>query len=412
MERDIILSRLLDKYERSKHMLEPGASSRRVMLRVDKEELPEYQYEEADVRDGFNRAAGELAREGLAFIEWVKDRPVLSAVVLNLEAVERCYQSAGRMNPRVQAERVAGKVQAELANVDTPWVADWRDEVCEKAQNKYAIPRFCKKDMVFLSELLTALVQYDALRGEPVTMRAFSSRCYHNSKFFERNVRETFLKIARSHCPGLTEACEQSDLSIRDQFAYLGIYARPELYELSGKCVLTTETGSIHVDSVWPFGIALPSTAIDSIQAITLSGISRIVFIENKTNYDEFLLSELDARTLAVYHGGFLSPQKRKLFIKIAEAVQEGAQVFFWADIDLGGFRMFSQLQALIPRLLPLRMSGEDVAAYRRNGLPRPQEYLERLAQALENGDFPLFDDAIQRILEYGVTIEQEAFLM
>lgn len=412
MERDIILSRLLDKYERSKHMLEPGASSRRVMLRIDKEELPEYQYEEADVRDGFNRAAGELAREGLAFIEWVKDRPVLSAVVLNLEAVERCYQSAGRMNPRVQAERVAGKVQAELANVDTPWVADWRDEVCEKAQNKYAIPRFCKKDMVFLSELLTALVQYDALRGEPVTMRAFSSRCYHNSKFFERNVRETFLKIARSHCPGLTEACEQSDLSIRDQLAYLGIYARPELYELSGKCVLTTETGSIHVDSVWPFGIALPSTAIDSIQAITLSGISRIVFIENKTNYDEFLLSELDARTLAVYHGGFLSPQKRKLFVKIAEAVQEGAQMFFWADIDLGGFRMFSQLQALIPRLLPLRMSGEDVAAYRRNGLPRPQEYLERLAQALENGDFPLFDDAIQRILEYGVTIEQEAFLM
>ena len=412
MERDIILSRLLGKYERSKHMLEPGASSRRVMLRVDKKELPEYQYQEADVRDGFNRAAGELAREGLIFIEWVKGRPVLSAAVLNLEAVERCYQAAGRTHPRVRAERVAGKVQAALANVDTPWVADWRDKVCEKAQNKYAIPHFCKKDMVFLSQLLTALVQYDALRGEPVTMRAFSSRCYHDSKFFERNVRETFLEIARSHCPGLTEACEQSDLGIRDQLAYLGIYAQPELYELSGKCVLTTETGSIHVDSVWPFGIALPSTAIDSVQAIALSGISKIVFIENKTNYDEFLLSELDARTLAVYHGGFLSPQKRKLFIKIAEAVQEEAQVFFWADIDLGGFRMFSQLQALIPRLLPLRMGGEDVAAYRGNGLPRPREYLERLAQALENGDFPLFDDAIQRILEYGVTIEQEAFLM
>ena len=69
-------------------------------------------------------------------------------------------------------------------------------------------------------------------------------------------------------------------------------------------------------------------------------------------------------------------------------------------------------MQALIPRLLPLRMGGEDVAAYRGNGLPRPLEYLERLAQALENRDFPPFDDAIQRILEYGVTIEQESFLM
>ena len=142
-----------------------------------------------------------------------------------------------------------------------------------------------------------------------------------------------------------------------------------------------------------------------------MSHIHKVVFIENKTNYDEFLLSELDADTFAIYHGGFLSPQKRKLFTKIAQAVPEGAQVFFWADIDLGGFRMFTQLQALIPGLLPLRMSGEDVAAYRENGLPRSQKYLERLVQALENGEFPLLDGAIRRILEHGVTIEQEIFL-
>lgn len=411
MERDIILSRLLEKYERSKHLLEPGASSRRVMLRVERKELPEYQYQNAAIRDEFNRAAEELAREGLVSAEWVKNRPVLSAVALNLEAVERCYQAAGRTHPRARAERVAEKVQAGLAHVDTPWIADWRDEVCERARNIYAVPHFCKKDPAVLPELLTALAQYDALRGEPVTMRAFSSRCYHDSKRFERNVREIFLEIARSRHPGLAEACEQSGLGVRDQLAYLGIYARPELYELSGRCALTTETGRLHVDAVWPFGIALPSTAVDAVRSIDLSGTGRVVFIENKTNYDEFLLSELDAGTLAVYHGGFLSPQKRKLFVKIAQALPEGAQAFFWADIDLGGFRMFSQLQALIPGLLPLRMGGEDVTAYRENGLPRSQEYLDRLAQTLESGDFPLFEGAIQRILEYGVTIEQEIFL-
>ena len=94
MERDIILSRLLDKYERSKHLLELGASSRRVMLRVDKKELPEYQYQEAETRDAFNQAAERLVQEGLVSAEWVKDRPVLSALVLNLEALERCYQAA------------------------------------------------------------------------------------------------------------------------------------------------------------------------------------------------------------------------------------------------------------------------------------------------------------------------------
>ena len=138
------------------------------------------------------------------------------------------------------------------------------------------------------------------------------------------------------------------------------------------------------MDVVWPFGIALPSTAVDSLQSIDLNDICKVVFIKNKTNYDEFLLSELDSDTFAVYHGGFLSPQKRKLFTKIAQEVPDGAQVFFWADIDWGGFQMFTQLRALFPGMLPFRMSGEDVTVYRESGFPRSRKYLERLAQALE----------------------------
>lgn len=38
-EQSIILSRLLDKFENSKHLSDPGTSHRRVMLRVEKKEL-------------------------------------------------------------------------------------------------------------------------------------------------------------------------------------------------------------------------------------------------------------------------------------------------------------------------------------------------------------------------------------
>ena len=40
-EQSVILSRLLDKFENSKHLSDPGTSHRRVMLRVEKKELPE-----------------------------------------------------------------------------------------------------------------------------------------------------------------------------------------------------------------------------------------------------------------------------------------------------------------------------------------------------------------------------------
>ena len=54
MKQEILLSRLLDKYEGSKHLSQPGTSRRRVMLRIEKNEFPEYQYENAQIRDAWN----------------------------------------------------------------------------------------------------------------------------------------------------------------------------------------------------------------------------------------------------------------------------------------------------------------------------------------------------------------------
>ena len=410
-ERDIILNHLLDKYEKSKHLLEPGSSNRRVMLRIEKKELPEYKHETASIRDAFNQTVQELEREQLILTEWLKGRPVLSAVILNLDQVEHCYQMTGRTHPRRQAEIVEQMVQSALDRVETAWIAAWRDDICTSAEQTYTVPGYCRRDTGFLSKLLIALAQYDALSEKTVTMRAFSSRCYHNSKTFEREIRDTFLRIAEKYHPELAVACEHTEMGIRDKLAFLGIYARPEIYELSGNCSFITLVGTVNIGAAYPYGIALPSTLVDSIIKIDLSGIRSIIFIENKTNYDEYLLSELKPDVLAVYHGGFLSPQKRKLFSKIRDAEPAGTQTYFWADIDLGGFQMYVHLRQLIPSLQPMRMSGEDVSTHWRNGLKRSEEYLDRLRQIRSEKLYPMFDGAIEEILKQGVTIEQEAFL-
>ena len=70
-EQCIILSRLLDKFENSKHLSEPGTSRRRVMLRVDKKELPEYRYEDATIRDAYNETARMLEAKKMVQLEWV-----------------------------------------------------------------------------------------------------------------------------------------------------------------------------------------------------------------------------------------------------------------------------------------------------------------------------------------------------
>ena len=408
-ERSVILNLLLDKYENSKHLSEPGASTRRVMLRVEKKEMPGYIYEDAAIRDSYNEAASELEKQHLVQLEWVKGCPVLSAVVLRLDRIMPCYAAAERVHPRLRAKQVSDAVRIALAGVAVPWIAAWRDDICKSADEQMKVPAFCKKDDAILCDLLCTFREYAALSGS-ITMRAFSSRCFSDTKYFERNVRDLFLTIARKYDAELALACDENELGEREQLAFLGIYARPELYELAGNCTIQTSQGSICIDAA-PYGLALPSTLVDFITEIDLTAIQCITFIENKTNYDAYVISEKQPEELVVYHGGFLSPQKKRLVTLIAHASSETKKIRFWADIDVGGFRMFHHLQELIPSLMPMRMSGEFVDTFHGHGLVRSEAYLSSLRIDMENGKYPLFRDAIERILNYGVTIEQETIL-
>lgn len=409
-ESQIIINHLLDKYENSKHLSAPGTSLRRVMLRVTKKEFPEYDYEDAVIRDTYNTAAKELERQDLIQLEWVAGRPLLSKVVLNLNQITQCYLVVGRAHPKAWADHVAKLISTELTDVAVPWITAWRENTCAVAKETMKVPNFCKQDDGLLKDLLIAFRGY-ATRSGSITIRAFSSKCFCDTKYFERNVRELFLRIARKYNAELAFACEENDLSERDQLAFLGLYARPELYELAGNCDIQTQQGIISVGATGPCGLALPSTLVDIILGVDLKNARCITFIENKTNYDEYLLSERQPEEIVVYYGGFLSPQKRKLFSLLSNAASELIKIQFWGDIDAGGFRMFQHLQGLIPRLVPMRMSGNFVEKYHENGLVRSEKYLAKLRDDMQSGEYMLFNDAICNILKHGVTIEQEIFL-
>ncbi len=411
MERRVILSRLLGKYEKSKHLLEPGTSNRRVILRVDQNEIPEYEYENPDVRDAFHAAAKLCCEQRLIDIAWVSGRPVFSELILNLERVNDAYIAIGKTHPGIAALNTVAKIEQALSAVSTPWICSWKQATIQKANSTYKLPAFLSGSSDIADDFLNMLCQYDALQGNAVTMRAFSIRCFQDSKRFEKAFRDEFLRSAVQYDPILSELCQHQDMGPREKLAYLGIYARPEIYELSGRISFSFKNGTVDCTPLFPEGIALRSTSVDYIEHVDLSGVGRVIFIENKTNYDEYLNSEIQLSDLLVYHGGFLSPQKRKLIRKICDALPLEIPVYFWADIDLGGFRMFCELQSIFPQLQPMRMEASDVIKYASQGLARTEKYLKRIKDALENNEYPLFCDAMQAIINFGVTIEQEVFL-
>ena len=137
MKEKLLLARLLDKYEKSKHLMRPGASARRVMLRVEKKEFPEYTYEDAQVRDDWNRVVKDLEAQHLVPAQWLSGRPVLSCVILNLEHVPECYKIADRSHPKERAQSVENMVASYLSCITTDWIAEWREEVCRQAKEGY-----------------------------------------------------------------------------------------------------------------------------------------------------------------------------------------------------------------------------------------------------------------------------------
>ena len=122
----IILNRLLNKYENSKHLLNPGTSLRRVMLKVEKKDFPEYIYEDAVIRDAYNEAALELEKKHLVQLEWVKGRPVLSAIVLRLDQISQCYAFAERMHPKVRASQIIQLIDGGLKDVSLDYSMEGR----------------------------------------------------------------------------------------------------------------------------------------------------------------------------------------------------------------------------------------------------------------------------------------------
>ena len=412
-ESRIILNLLLDKYEQSLHFREPGRSNRRVLIKTSENGIPEYDYQNAATRDAFNTAINNLVQKDVVHVEWLPGRKqlVFKEIWLNLRCLEQAYMLAGRQSLHSQIDEYCALLEASNKRVNIPWIKAFLASQVDKLRNTTRFPGLFKKGPAHLLDALQALEQYDQLEGDGMTMRTFSIVCYHDSKFFEKNIRDDFLAIAREYHQSLAELLVDQELSERDQLDYLGIYAHPEIYEFAGPISIETEEGLCDCSPFSRYGCAMLSTVVHGIRKLHMDNIDRIMLIENKTNYEVYIERARCQNELVIYHGGFLSPQKKKLLRQIFSDCPERAEVFFWADIDLGGFKMFAQLKNLTPNLVPWKMGAVDVDRYFVLGQKRNERYMKELESFLLLQDNTLFSDSIHALLHYNITIEQEVML-
>lgn len=235
-EAKLILNRLLDKYEQSAHFSELGRSNRRVLIKTAENGLPEYDYQNVDIRDAFNATINDLGKKEVVFAEWLPGRKRLVAkeLWLNLGRLETAYILAERQPLHRQIDEYCSLMKASATRVNTPWIKMFLTAQAEKLGSVNHLTGLYKKSRAHITDVLNALECHGRIDNKGMTMRAFSIACYHDSKYFEKNIRDDFLAIAREYYPPLAELLADQELSDREQLACLGIYARPEIYEFAG----------------------------------------------------------------------------------------------------------------------------------------------------------------------------------
>ena len=399
-----ILNDLLDKYEKSTQT----EFKRRIM--IDCTKLGYLDVTDPEQKKQFLDAVTELSEKGLISYDWERKGYVVKKVWLNTDKVDKAFAFIGRKSTYSAANELAVLFGEYLERIKTAWIADYLSrQISEITERSKPIDKW-QNDIMLVRDILKALDNVDKLSGS-ISMRAFSIRLFSDSKYFEKTIKKYIVDIASKNEPELKD---MDELSEREILAQIGIIMMPEIFEFCGDITIGFADGEVDYSPIRS-GSCITSDSVKDIRYITLdSRISRILFIENKTNYSEYCLNTRHFNELVIYHGGFYSPAHGDFFRYIADAAEKNdIPVFFWADIDYGGFRMFVRLRDnIVPTLRPLNMDTEAFSSHSGKLLERNDKYIQKTLELLNDHDYECFYDVINMIAKRKGTVEQECFLL
>ena len=163
---------------------------------------------------------------------------------------------------------------------------------------------------------------------------------------------------------------------------------------------------------------------------LKIKNANKILFIENKANYIDYIQNKIKDNEFVIYHGGMYGPIKGLFFKKIYDASNEvlnelsnddsnkasnrlskNIEFYHWSDIDIGGFKIFARLKRIIPSLKPYKMDVESFYSKKAYWKNMSEDYRKKLLEIKKQLDYNCFDDLIDEMLKTNSKLEQEAFI-
>lgn len=227
--KQIILNKLLDKYEKSKSYLE--TTNRRIIVKA--EEIKEYDTENYEQKMLFHEILKELKTKKIVDFNYLKyeEGNILDMIWLEKENIDKAYSEIKRENPK-EIYIIILK-QLESINFEQKWL----QKFCEEMK-RYMIKNQKQNSLLPLSKsnfILIALQEIDKMQSESkvncMLKRIFSINCYNDSKYFEKEIEKYIINIAKKY---YFEETHNLILNYDEILKELGIVRYPEVIEFCG----------------------------------------------------------------------------------------------------------------------------------------------------------------------------------
>ncbi|MEZ0536646.1 Wadjet anti-phage system protein JetD domain-containing protein [Caldicellulosiruptoraceae bacterium PP1] len=415
--KNLLLNRLLDKYEKSKSYID-GVSNRRILINMLSKDFLEYDIEKPEIKELINSIIFELKDIGCIDFEWKRFEKgnIIEKVWLNLENIKLAYEITKRQPKRDKIENILELLEGFLNEVQEEkvpeFIKNYISETYNYIKTKKKTGVFIPEDINQIQALLKALKEICNNKEQENLERVFSIKLYGDSKYFERNIKKRLIDIIKKYA--LDEFVDEIDKPSDDEIlSIVGIVKNPEEISFCGNIGLKIRDTLVDF-SVFKDGISINSKTVKDINGIEFYGINKVLFIENKTNYYNYILKNKKDDEIIIYHGGFYSPTKETFFTKLYNySKDKNIEYLHWSDIDIGGFRIFVRLKKnIIPSLKPYMMDEKTFIENKKYWMTFDKRYEESLMKLLKNPDYELFYGLINLMLQNKARLEQEAYLV
>lgn len=344
------------------------------------------------------KQAAELEKEGLISVEWKAVRTDIKKINFCVDRMPQLCEREGVSDPKEELEKVIKRIDFWKGQTGHTWLLDYYEDVVHSLKQG-KIPVNTADENIFL--ILNTIADLK----EDMWKRKFSKDVLGDSKKFKEIYENRIITILINYSPKSDEAMTKDEI-----LAQHGIMTYSQTLDVKGRliCTLRSESDAGSIDSSkWIYGCILNAQTLMYYEPSEISGVKKIITIENKANYESM---SYQSDTLYIFTHGFFSPKEQRFLKKLNLLASEQVEFYHWSDMDFGGIRIFNHIKKnIFPKLIPLHMSKADYEAAIADGagIAVKNDKLEKI-RAIDAG---MLDELKQCIIQYGQEIEQESLL-